>query len=288
MKGDKIAILGPNGCGKSTLLNVLLGKLQPTSGTIEHAHNLSVSYFDQLRNQLDETQSIIDNVKEGSDFLNINGRETHVITYLQKFLFSPDRLQAPITHLSGGEKNRLLLAKILSKPSNVIVLDEPTNDLDIETLEILEEMMIGYQGTMLLVSHDREFIDNVATSTIVFEPQGLEEYIGGYEEWLRQRKDLDISKDSPKVKNTDKSQKKTEVKAKKSSLTYDQGRILKNLPAQIEKLENNIAKIEEQMSQAGFYNKNKEEIQSAQLKLSELQSEHEEKFMLWEELLLLD
>ncbi|RUS68907.1 hypothetical protein EGW08_023330, partial [Elysia chlorotica] len=170
-KGDKIAILGKNGCGKSTLLNALLGKNNPTDGEVVHADNLKIAYFDQLRDQLDMNVSILDNVKEGSDFINVNGNEIHVISYLQKFLFTPERLHSPITHLSGGEKNRLLLAKILSKPSNIIVLDEPTNDLDIETLEILEDLLINYQGTMLLVSHDREFINNVATSTIVFEEE---------------------------------------------------------------------------------------------------------------------
>ena len=289
VKGDKIAILGPNGCGKSTLLNVLLGKLTSTTGSVEHAHNLQISYFDQLRNQLDETVSILDNVKEGSDFLNINGKEIHVITYLQKFLFSPDRLHAPITHLSGGEKNRLLLAKILSKPSNVIVLDEPTNDLDIETLEILEEMLINYEGTVLIVSHDREFINNVATSTIVFEPQGLEEYIGGYDEWLRQRKEVVVEKKAKKE------EPKKVVEAvvaekpeKKNKLTFDQRKVLKNMPSQIEKLEKKVADVEAQMADANFYKQADAKIKKTQESLDSLNSELEEKFMLWEELLELE
>ncbi|MFC4891978.1 ATP-binding cassette domain-containing protein [Pseudofrancisella aestuarii] len=286
VKGDKVAILGSNGCGKSTLLNILLGKLKPSDGSIEQAFNLQIAYFDQLRDQLDEKLNIMDNVKEGSDFIQINDKSIHVITYLQKFLFSPDRLHAPITHLSGGEKNRLLLAKILSKPSNIIVLDEPTNDLDIETLEILEEMLINYQGTILLISHDREFINNIATSTIVFEEHGLEEYIGGYDDWLRQRVKTEALK-NPK-KEEPKVQQKQEKIEKQNQLNHEQRKTLKSLPVQIEKLEKGIGDIEGQMTDADFYKKSKKEIQLVQSKLNKLNKDLEEKFLLWEELLALE
>ncbi|AVC44709.1 ABC transporter ATP-binding protein [Francisella tularensis subsp. novicida] len=276
-KGDKIAIIGQNGCGKTTLLNCLLGLDKPTQGLVTLADNIKIAYFDQLRDQLDETLSIIDNVKEGSDFISLNGKETHVITYLQKFLFTPDRLHAPITHLSGGEKNRLLLAKILSKPSNIIVLDEPTNDLDIETLEILEEMLINYQGTVIIVSHDREFINNVATSTIVFDNSNLEEFVGGYDDWLSQRKQ------PQQVKIT-----KNNTELSKNKLTYEQKKQLRNLPNQIEKLEANIATIQQQMSQLDFYQKSQQEIAKVQKQLEDLNHDLEQKYLLWEELLELE
>ncbi|QIW10656.1 ATP-binding cassette domain-containing protein [Francisella sp. LA112445] len=275
-KSDKIAIIGQNGCGKTTLLNCLLGIEKPTQGNVVLADNIKIAYFDQLRDQLDESLSIIDNVKEGSDFLNINGKETHVITYLQKFLFTPERLHSPITHLSGGEKNRLLLAKILSKPSNVIVLDEPTNDLDIETLEILEEMLINYQGTIILVSHDREFINNVATSSIVFEQGHLNEYVGGYDDWISQQKQVEQVKAPKKVDEP------------KNKLTYEQRKQLRNLPNQIEKLENNISKIEAQMGELDFYQQAQQEITKTQNQLDQLNQELEEKYALWEELLELE
>ncbi|WP_150465388.1 ATP-binding cassette domain-containing protein [Francisella sp. SYW-2] len=276
-KGDKIAIIGQNGCGKTTLLNSLLGLDKPTQGTVTLADNIKIAYFDQLRDQLDESLSIIDNVKEGSDFINIDGKETHVITYLQKFLFTPERLHSPITHLSGGEKNRLLLAKILSKPSNVIILDEPTNDLDIETLEILEEMLISYQGTVIIVSHDREFINNVATSTIVFENGNLQEYIGGYDSWVAQRKQL-----VQPVKETNKALQS------KNKLTYEQKKQLRNLPSQIEKLEANIALIQQEMGELDFYQKSQTQQNEIQQKLDTLNIDLEGKYLLWEELLELE
>ncbi|MED7818565.1 MULTISPECIES: ATP-binding cassette domain-containing protein [unclassified Francisella] len=276
-KSDKIAIIGQNGCGKTTLLNCLLGIDKPSQGKVVLADNIKIAYFDQLRDQLDESLSIIDNVKEGSDFININGKETHVITYLQKFLFTPERLHSPITHLSGGEKNRLLLAKILSKPSNIIILDEPTNDLDIETLEILEEMLISYQGTIILVSHDREFINNVATSSIVFEHGELNEYVGGYDDWLSQQRQVEQTKTTKKVDDE-----------QKNKLTYEQRKQLRNLPNQIEKLENSIVNIEAQMGELDFYQKSQTEIAKIQNQLDQLNKELEGKYALWEELLELE
>lgn len=276
-KGDKIAIIGQNGCGKTTLLNSLLGLDKPTQGNVTLADNIKIAYFDQLRDQLDESLSIIDNVKEGSDFINIDGKETHVITYLQKFLFTQERLHSPITHLSGGEKNRLLLAKILSKPSNVIILDEPTNDLDIETLEILEEMLINYQGTVIIVSHDREFINNIATSTIVFENGNLQEYIGGYDSWIAQRKQpMQPAKETNKAPQV------------KNKLTYEQKKQLRNLPSQIEKLEANISLIQQQMEELDFYQKSQTQQNEIQQKLNSLNEDLEKKYVLWEELLELE
>ncbi len=188
-RGDRIGIIGPNGAGKSTLLRILLGQLQPTSGKVRLGTNLSVAYFDQLRDQLDDNKSARENIGDGTDFLLINGNKRHVVGYLQDFLFSPDRAQTLARFLSGGERNRLLLARMMSKPANIMVLDEPTNDLDAETLELLEEMLPEFSGTILLVSHDRAFLNNVVTSTFVFESDGqLREYDGGYDDWLRQRK----------------------------------------------------------------------------------------------------
>ena len=190
MRGDRIGIIGPNGCGKSTLIKLLVGEFEPTTGTIRRGTNLKIAYFDQQREQLDETASIMDNVTGGSgDTVTIDGRPRHVSGYLRDFLFPPERLQAPVTMLSGGERNRLLLARLFAKPSNLLVMDEPTNDLDVETLELLEELVANYEGTLLLVSHDRAFLDNVVTSTLVFEGDArVSEYVGGYTDWLRQSK----------------------------------------------------------------------------------------------------
>src|SRR5699024_5859594 len=187
-RGDKVGILGPNGCGKSTLLKTLLGDLAPAQGSVRLGTNLEVAYFDQLRDTLDEEKTAIDNVTEGSDILTINGKPKHAIGYLQEFLFEPARARQPVKSLSGGERNRLLLAKLFTRPFNLLVLDEPTNDLDAETLDLLEEQLMQYEGTLLLVSHDREFIDNVVTSTLVFENGELNHYIGGYQDWLEQRR----------------------------------------------------------------------------------------------------
>jgi ABC transport system ATP-binding/permease protein len=189
MRGDRIGIIGPNGCGKTTLLRILLGQLQPDSGTVTLGTRLGVAYFDQQRDQLRLEDTVRDNVVEGSDYINVGGRSRHVIGYLQDFLFEPARSNSPVKSLSGGERNRLLLARLFSKPANVLVLDEPTNDLDIETLELLEELLCDYDGTVLLVSHDRAFLDAVVTGTIVFEGDGrLREYVGGYSDWVRQRR----------------------------------------------------------------------------------------------------
>ena len=192
MRGDRIGIIGPNGCGKTTLIKLLMGELEPTSGTIDRGTSLQPAYFDQQREQLDPSASIMDNVTGGSgETVTIDGRARHVSGYLRDFLFPPERLHAPVSMLSGGERNRLLLARLFAKPSNLLVMDEPTNDLDAETLDLLEEMVADYDGTLLLVSHDRAFLDNVVTSTLVFEGAGrINEYVGGYSDWLRQRRPI--------------------------------------------------------------------------------------------------
>ncbi|MBT8129796.1 MAG: ATP-binding cassette domain-containing protein, partial [Gammaproteobacteria bacterium] len=188
MRGDRIGIIGPNGAGKTTLLNILLGRLQAQKGSVKTGTHLAVAYFDQMKVQLDETASVIDNVSHGRERIDIDGKSQHVIGYLQQFLFSPQRARSPVRSLSGGERSRLLLARLFSQPANVLVLDEPTNDLDIETLELLEELLLEFSGTVLLVSHDREFLDNVVTGTYVFEGGGkLAEFVGGYQDWVRQR-----------------------------------------------------------------------------------------------------
>ncbi len=189
MRGDKVGIMGPNGSGKTTLLRLLLGELPPQKGGLRHGVHLEVAYFDQLRAQLDEDKSVLENVGEGNDTIVFNGKPRHIIGYLQDFLFSPERARSPVRILSGGERNRLLLARLFTKPSNVLVMDEPTNDLDTETLELLEELLLDYPGTVLLVSHDRVFLNNVVTSTLVLEGDGrVGEYVGGYDDWLRQRR----------------------------------------------------------------------------------------------------
>ncbi|NVJ68165.1 MAG: ATP-binding cassette domain-containing protein [Gammaproteobacteria bacterium] len=278
MRGDRIGIIGPNGAGKTTLINMLLGELEPQTGEVKLGTKLQIAYFDQHKAQLDETASAMDNVSEGKDMMTINGKDRHVISYMQDFLFTPERARAPITALSGGERNRLLLAKILAKPSNLLVLDEPTNDLDIETLELVEEMLEAYQGTILMVSHDRDFLNNVVTSTIVFEGEGkVSEYVGGYDDWLRQKPNEAAAKADVKAKA---------VKKKPSSkkLSYKDQRELDALPQAIAELEAKIGELQQQMAQPEFYQQAKSEITHANEQMSQLETELETKFERWEEL----
>ncbi|MFT7235384.1 MAG: ATP-binding cassette subfamily F protein uup, partial [Methylophagaceae bacterium] len=218
-RGDRIGVIGPNGCGKSTLLSILLGKNNPEQGEVTLGTNLEVAYFDQLRSQLDEEASVVDNVGQGSDFVEISGARKHIMGYLQDFLFTPERARTPVKALSGGERNRLLLAKLFTQPANLLVMDEPTNDLDAETLDLLEDLLMNYHGTLLLVSHDRAFLNNVATSTIVFDDDNqVREYVGGYDDWVNQRQ-LDQHETTGKTKATAKPIKSG---GKKSSLTYQE------------------------------------------------------------------
>ena len=284
MRGDKVGIIGRNGAGKSTLLKVMLGKLEPTSGNVKLGTNVDIAYFDQLRDQLDENETVQEAVGEGSDSILINGTKKHVLGYLQDFLFAPERARTQIKFLSGGERNRILLAKLFAKPTNLIVLDEPTNDLDAETLELLEEKLIDFGGTVLLVSHDRAFLNNVVTSTVVFEDDGVNEYVGGFDDWQRQKATrLAATESAPKE-----SKKKSSSQASKQEtgrkLKYKEKQELEKLPEQIETLEAEIAGFHEAMAQPDFYQQPKEAIASTQAKVTALQSSLEQMYARWEEL----
>ena len=279
-RGDKIALLGPNGSGKSTLLQILLKKLVPNTGNVTHGPNLQIAYFDQMRNQINTCLSLVENITEGGNYLDIDGKKIHVVGYLQQFLFDPRCLQSPASLLSGGEKNRLLLAKLFAKPSNVLVLDEPTNDLDIETLEVLEQLIIQYHGTVLIASHDRSFINNTVTSTIVLEGDGkVEEYVGGYDDWLRQKKSHEHKKKVDIAKSTQSYQSKP--KAKKNNVSYAERQQLEALPQEIEKLEKEIAALQNKTANASFYQQDKTDIKKT-LKILSLQTKLlEEKYQKW-------
>ena len=280
LRGDKIGIIGPNGAGKSTLLKLLLGKLKPQTGTLNLGTNLEMAYFDQLRMTLDMNLSAQENVAGGSEKVIVNGREKHVISYLQDFLFSPERARAPITKLSGGEKNRLLLARLFSQPANLLVLDEPTNDLDVETLELLEELLTEYSGTLLLVSHDRDFLDNVITSTLVFEGEGaVNEYIGGYQDWLHQRGTSDDTV-VPNKKKMKKEANSTPVK----KLSFKLQRELDELPGRIETLEKQQSELHRKMADPEFYQDPNEKVANLKSELESVETELENVYRRWEEL----
>ena len=276
-RGDKVGFMGRNGVGKTTLIKLLLNELSPQQGSIKTGTNLSVAYFDQYRSALDEEKSVQDNVSGGRDMLEIGGKPKHVISYLQDFLFAPERCRQPVKALSGGERNRLLLAKLFTQPSNVLVLDEPTNDLDIDTLDLLEELLIEYKGTIILVSHDRAFLNNVVTSTLVFEGDGqINQYVGGYDDWLRQRK-----VEQPKIiQQPVKTEAKTVSTSKK--LSYKDQRELDNLPQEIENLETEIAEISDLISQPDFYKGDRTETAKTETRLSDLQQQLSHCYERWE------
>jgi ABC transport system ATP-binding/permease protein len=297
MRGDKIGIIGPNGAGKTTLLRVLLGQLPPQSGTVRLGTNLQIAYFDQLRQQLHEDRSVQDNVGDGYESVEINGRPRHIIGYLQDFLFSAERARTPVRFLSGGERNRVLLAKLFAKPANVIVLDEPTNDLDAETLELLEERLVQFEGTVLLVSHDRTFLNNVVTSTIVFEEGTVREYVGGYDDWLRQRAariaDSQPAKSSSNTKSSHPSAKQdshNSAKAKaaddtrKRRLTFKERQEHDALPALIEQIETDVGILHAEMGQPEYYRQAGERIAEGAVRLKQLESQLAEAYRRWEEL----
>jgi ATP-binding cassette subfamily F protein uup len=280
MRGDKIGLLGPNGIGKTTLLRLLLGELQPKSGSIKHGTRLDIGYFDQQRAQLDENATVIDNLALGKDTVTLNGREKHVISYLQDFLFSPDRARSPVNALSGGEKNRLLLARMFCRPSNVLVLDEPTNDLDFETLDLLEQLLVEYTGTLLLISHDRSFINDVVTSTLSFEGNGvIREYVGGYDDWERQR-----AAGTLKTRPLQKTAPTRSSPKKQTKLSYKLQRELDELPEKIEQLELAQQLLHDEMAKADYYKRDKEEIASDQKKLAEIDNKLEQAYQRWEDL----
>jgi len=290
MRGDKIGIMGSNGVGKTTLMRLLLGELDPREGSVRLGTNLEIAYFDQLRDQLREDATIQEAVGDGYDTVRVDGRSQHIVGYLQNFLFTPDRVRTPISLLSGGERNRVLLARLFSKPANVLVLDEPTNDLDTETLELLEARLVDYKGTVLLVSHDRSFLNNVVTSTIVFENGQVNEYVGGYDDWLRQRprdpqEEARASRKSTRDKRS--ASKERSLQTSRDAprrLTYKENLELEALPAKIEALESRLAEIHESMAQPDFYQQAGEAIAEKQGLEKELQSELETTFARWEEL----
>ena len=261
MRGDKIGVIGPNGAGKTTLLRLLLGTLEPQSGSVRHGANLQIAYFDQLREQLDEDASVEENVGEGSQSVMINGNSKHVLGYLQDFLFTPERARMPVRFLSGGERNRVLLAKLFARTANVIVLDEPTNDLDAETLELLEERLVNYPGTVLVVSHDRTFLNNVVSSSIVFEPGEVREYVGGYDDWVRQRSSSEAQEASPKPASKPASSPASNPgSGKKQKMSFKEKRELDQLPGTIERLETEIAALLEVMTQPDYYQQHSDKL----------------------------
>ncbi|MFA6129967.1 MAG: ATP-binding cassette domain-containing protein [Candidatus Omnitrophota bacterium] len=283
MRHDKIGLIGPNGSGKTTLLRLLLGKLEPQRGKVTLGTNLEVAYYDQLRGQLDEEKTVAENVNDSGDTITINGKPRHILGYLQDFLFSPDRSRTKVKVLSGGERNRLLLARLFSKPSNVLVMDEPTNDLDIETLELLEELLSEYDGTLLLVSHDRQFLNNVVTSTIALEGNGVvNEYPGGYDDWLSQRPQ-ETTPEPPKIKV-----KKEPIKKAKPvtprKLTFKEQKELAELPLRIEKMEEEQKALYALFADLNFYQKSPEEKAKAEARSEELSRELDKANQRWEHL----
>jgi ATP-binding cassette subfamily F protein uup len=280
MKGDRVGILGPNGSGKTTLLRLLLGDLQPDSGSIRLGTNLQISYFDQLRQQLDENKTVQENVVENNqDTVTINGQKRHIIGYLQDFLFSPDQVRSYVSTLSGGERNRLLLARLFTRPSNLLVMDEPTNDLDIETLELLEDYLMNYTGTVLLVSHDRTFVNNVVTSTLVFEGGGsVKEYVGGYDDWLRQRaaeaKPVIVAQEPPPVRTV----------RPKAKFGFRQQKELDSLTLTIQSLETEQENLYQAMGDSSLYKNDKSEILAKQQRLEEVKKLLPAAYTRWEEL----
>ena len=283
MRGDKIGVIGPNGSGKTTLLRILVGQIEAQKGNIKLGTKINLLYYDQLREKLDKEKSVRENVCGPSDLITVNGKTKHVFGYLQDFLFSPERAKTPVKVLSGGERNRLLLARLFTKPSNVLVMDEPTNDLDIETLELLEELLLKYSGTLFLVSHDRAFLNNIATSTIVLEGEGeIKEYPGGYDDWLIQRKP---AKSKKKVKATSNKENVQHHKpAKPKKLSYKDKLELKNLPAKIEKMEAEQKQIVNVIAQPDFYQKDRSKIKQLNEKVNQIRESLKDLYNRWEEL----
>lgn len=304
LRGDRVGIIGPNGAGKSTLLKLLLGQLEPDSGRVRRGTNLRIAYFDQLRAQLDPALSVRDNLAGGSDKIEVGGRSLHVLSYLKDFLFPPDRAQQPVSALSGGERNRLLLAKLFTQPANLLVLDEPTNDLDAETLELLEELLADFDGTLLLVSHDRDLLDNVVTSSLVLEGEGrVTEYVGGYSDWLRQRPaaiNADPRSGSPMAapgtpaktrskatapgKGHANASAQDKAQRRPTKLSYKDQRELEQLPQRIEELEDALAQVHARLSDPSLYQGPPSELSETQTRLGELEAELAICYARWEAL----
>jgi ABC transport system ATP-binding/permease protein len=282
MRGDRVGIIGPNGSGKTTLLRLLLGELTPQSGNIKLGTRQEVLYFDQMREQLDTSKSVLENVGEGNDTLVINGVSRHIIGYLQDFLFSPERARSPVSILSGGERNRLLLAKLFTKPSNILVMDEPTNDLDAETLDLLEDLLAEYSGTLLLVSHDRDFLNNVVTSTLVVSNNGIvREFVGGYDDWLRQIADESRSETQAAKPQQEKTRRQNERPRK---LSFKEERELEALPDRIAGLEEEQQRLHDILADPAFYKNAANDVSAINSRLEELELELLGAFNRWEEL----
>ena len=275
-RGDKVGILGPNGCGKSTLIRTLLGQEAPDEGTVAHGTKLEIAYFDQLRAELDENQTVFDSVADGNESVTVDGRRKHVIGYLEEFLFSPERARSPVKVLSGGERSRLLLARLFARPANVLVLDEPTNDLDIETLELIESLLVEYSGTVLLVSHDRQFLNEVVTSTLAFEGDGaVREYPGGYDDWLAQRK---VAAPAPEPERA------APIAAKARKLGNKERKELQEIPGRISTLESELEELHRRMAEPGFYKNAPADIQAATARTLSIPQELDRLFARWAEL----
>ena len=295
LRGDKVGIIGPNGSGKTTLLHILMGELMPQQGVVHLGTNVEIAYFDQLRSQLDESKTVLENVGEGRDTITINGKQRNLIGYLEDFLFTADRVHSPISHLSGGERNRLLLARLFARPANLLVLDEPTNDLDIETLELLEDLFLDYSGTMLLVSHDRAFLNNLVTSTLVLEGDGkVGEFVGGYDDWLRQRRPEMYDENRQDARKPFETTRKPETLSTidpNRKLGYKEQRIIEfkknelaELPQRIEALETEQQRIIAAMANPAFYQQDSTEITRAVSLLKSMEEELERAYQRWEEL----
>ena len=285
IRGDRIGLIGNNGVGKTTLLRLLLGELEPQAGTIKHGTNIEVAYFDQLRQSLDLEKSVAYNVGDGRTYIKLNGKDRHIVGYLTGFLFTPKRSMTPVKSLSGGERNRVILAKLFTRPANLLVLDEPTNDLDIETLEVLEQKLTEYTGTLIVVSHDREFLDNVVTSTVVFEEDGkIREYVGGYADWLRQDHEL-TERDNPGSSEA-RRQRAAERKQQKpqKKLSYKHQRELDLLPAEIETLETSIERLQQTIAAPDFYESEQNVVQAAIQDLAGAEADLEGRVERWGEL----
>jgi ABC transport system ATP-binding/permease protein len=285
-RGDRVGVIGPNGAGKSTLIKLLLGEVSPKTGTIRIGTNLQISYFDQYRAALDETKTVMDNVSEGRDTVTIGGRDKHILSYLQDFLFTPERARSPVTVLSGGERNRLLLAKLFTRPSNLLVLDEPTNDLDIETLELLEEVVSEYTGTLIIVSHDRTFINNTVTQCLVLKGDGsVHEFVGDYDDWLRFDESQKRSVEAKAANKVDLKSNPSPSKAdRQRKMSHKEQKELESMPALIEQLESEHARHLEVMSSPDFYRKKPGEIRQAQTDAQALEDKIRQTYERWEEL----
>ncbi len=280
-RGDKIGLIGPNGIGKTTLIKLILGEIAPDRGEVKLGSNLSVAYFDQFRTQLDEEATVADTISQGGDYVEIGGERKHVISYLEDFLFAPERSRSPVKSLSGGERNRLLLARLFTRPANILVLDEPTNDLDIDTLELLEELLQDYPGTVLLVSHDRTFLDNIVTQVIAFEGNGfLREYVGGYEDWLSQRAKANSTVSSPRAPV--KSAPSAPAIKNGGSLSWKEKQELEELPARIQELEGRQSAAMEQLADPALYTGKKERVGALQAELDEIEAELTTALTRWE------